>query len=178
MINNAHQMEWIYDELGINLNELGAIMAMMTPPEIDLPEEWLYYANDKTRFWIDGVVGRSHITLRYGMLPGITKKHVDAVLEGWKIDDIYIKEILVFDSPYKDENYKCIVLAVESLALIDANKRLGLLPNVATFKNYTPHITMAYLKEEFVTESVDLIRKQIQNYKPRFLEIDYGDQIR
>ena len=177
-MDSAHEAKWIYEELGIDLSDLGCIMAGVEPPRLNLPEEWLYYAKDKQRFWIDGIVDHSHVTLRYGMLPGITKKHVDTVLGGWSMDDIYIKETLVFDSPYKDENYKCIVLVVESPALIDANKRLGLLPNVATFKNYTPHITMAYLKEEFVAEGIDLIRKQIQNYKPRFLEIDYGDQIR
>lgn len=177
MINNAHQIEWIYDELGINLDELGAIMAGMTAPEIDLPDDWLYYANDKKRFWIDGVVSQSHVTLKYGLLPGVTRKHVDRVLEGWELDDVQAKDIMIFNSPYEDEPYKCIVLAVESDSLVDANKRLSMLPNVSTFKEYRAHLTVAYVREDKVTEAVDMIRNQIHGYHPEFTEISYGDQI-
>lgn len=177
-MDSANDAKWIYDELGIDLSDLGCIMAGMTPPKIDLPEDWLYYAKDKSRFWIDGIVDHSHVTLRYGMLPGITKKHVDRVLEGWEMDDIQAKDIMVFDSPYEDEQYKCIVLAVMSDALTDANKRLSMLPNVSTFKEYRAHLTVAYVNEEKVTEAVDAIRNQIHGYQPKFTELDYGDNVR
>ena len=177
MINSAHEAKHIYDELGIDLSDLGCIMAVMTPPAIDLPEEWLYYANDKKRFWIDGVVGRSHITLKYGLLDGVKRAHVDRVLEGWEMDDVQAKDIMIFSSPYDDEPYKCIVLSVESDTLRDANKLLSMLPNVSTFKEYRSHLTLAYVHEDKVTEAVDLIRTQIQGYSPRFIELDYGNKI-
>lgn len=177
MINSAHEAKHIYDELGIDLSDLGCIMAMMTPPEIDLPEEWLYYANDKKRFWIDGVVSHSHVTLKYGLLDGVKRAHVDRVLEGWELDDVQAKDIMIFNSPYDDEPYKCIVLAVESDTLRDANKLLSMLPNVSTFKEYQSHLTLAYVHEDSVTEAVDLIRTQIQGYSPRFIELDYGNKI-
>lgn len=177
-MDSAHEAKWIYDELGVNLSGLGCIMAGMTPPEIDLPEDWLYYAKDESRFWIDGIVDRSHVTLKYGLLPGVTKEHVDRVLEGWEMDDVQAKDIMIFNSPYEDERYKCIVLAVASDTLVDANKRLSMLPNVSTFKEYRAHLTVAYVNEERVTEAVDAIRGQIHGYQPHFTELDYGDNVK
>ena len=176
-MDSAHEAKWIYEELGVDLNNLGCIMAGMTAPEIDLPEDWLYYANDRTRFWIDGIVSQSHVTLKYGLLPGVTRKHVDRVLEGWQLTDMQAKDIMVFNSPYEDERYKCVVLAVESDSLVDANKRLSMLPNVSTFKEYRAHLTVAYVQEDKVTEAADMIRNQIHGYHPEFTEISYGDQI-
>lgn len=176
-MDSAHEAKHIYDELGIDLSDLGCIMAVMTPPEIDLPEEWLYYANDPKRFWIDGVVSDSHVTLKYGLLDGVKRAHVDRVLEGWGMDDVQAKDIMVFDSPYDDEPYKCIVLAVESDTLREANALLSMLPNVSTFKSYVPHLTVAYVKEEHVDEAVQMIKQQMHSYHPRFIGLDYGGKV-
>lgn len=178
MITNAHQIEWIYDDLDINLDTLGCIMAKVNSPELNLLDDWLYYANNKDRFWINGEVGDdSHITLKYGLLPGVKKEHVDTVLEGWDLSDIYKKEVMVFDSPYADEPYKCIVLAMESSSLYEANRLLNFLPNVSTFKNYTPHLTLAYVKEENVQEAVSYIKSVINSYSPRLKGLDYGGRV-
>jgi len=179
MITNAHQIEHIYEDLGVNLDTLGCIMAKMSSPELNLLDDWLYYRNNPERFWIDGEVGdRSHVTLRYGFLPGVKREHVDELLEGWEITDIYKKDVIVFDSPYKDEPYKCIVLALESGSLYEAHRLLGFLPNVSTHKNYVPHLTLAYVKEESVDEAVAYIKSVINRYTPRVVGIDYGEEIK
>lgn len=179
MITNAHQVKWIYEDLDIDLNDLGCVMAKMTPPEINLPEWYEYYSPDVKKFWIKGVVSdNAHVTLKYGLLPGVKKTHVDTMLEDWDLAEISSKEIKVFDSPYEDEKYKCIVLAMESESLADANARLTMLPNVATFKDYVPHLTLAYVCEEFADEAVTRIKNQIQSYNPRFLGLDYGNEIK
>lgn len=178
MINNAHEAKWIYDELGINLSTLGCIMANMTPPEIDIPTEFEYHTKNPERFWIKGVVtDKAHVTLKYGLLPGVKKTHVDEVLKGWGLSDVYMKEVMVFDSPYSDESYKCIVMAMESDSLSEANALLSMLPNVSTFKNYVPHLTVAYVKEEHVDEAVQMIKQQMHSYHPRFIGLDYGGRV-
>lgn len=179
MITNAHQILWIYDELDINLDTLGAVMAKVNSPELNLLEDWLYYAKDKQKFWIDGEVGEnSHVTLKYGFLPGVKKEHVDTVLKGWELSDIYKKEVIVFDSPYQDEPYKCIVLAMESSSFYEANRLLNFLPNVSTHKNYVPHLTLAYIKEEHVDEATSYIKSVINAYHPRLVGLDYGKEIK
>lgn len=178
-MKSAHEQKWIYDDLGVNLSNLGCVMAKVTPPNIHLPEWYKYHANNKERFWIKGVVGEdSHVTLRYGLFDTVKRSHVGAVLKDWDIDDVYKKDLLVFDSPYEDEPYKCIVLAVESESLSDANKRLCMLPGINTFKDYVPHITIAYVCEDFVDSAVIRIRSQLQSYRPRFVELDCGDVIK
>lgn len=178
MINNAREAKWVYDELGINLDTVGCVMAKMTSPELDLPEWWQYYTSNKQRFWIAGEVKDSHVTLKYGLLPGVTKDHVDAVLGDWDISDIYKKDVLVFDSPYPDESYKCIVLAMESGSLSDANKALSMLPSISTFREYVPHLTLAYVHPEYVDQAVNYCKSKIQSYNPRFLGLDYGNEIK
>lgn len=178
MITNAHQILWIYDDLDIDLDRLGCIMAKVNSPDLNLPDDWLYYTDNKDRFWISGEVGDdSHITLKYGLLPGVKKEHVDTVLDGWDLSDIYKKEVMVFDSPYADEPYKCIVLAMESSSLYEANRLLNFLPNVSTFKNYTPHLTLAYVKEGRVEEAVAYIKSVINTYSPQLKGLDYGGRV-
>ena len=178
MITNAHQIEWIYEDLNINLDTLGCIMANMTPPEVDIPAEFEYYTSDPEKFWIKGVVtDKAHVTLKYGLLPGVKKTHVDEVLKDWGLTDVYKKELFVFDSPYDNEPYKCIVMAMESSSLSEANALLSMLPNVCTFKDYVPHLTVAYVKEEHVDEAVKLINQQTQSYHPEFIGLDYGGRV-
>jgi len=179
MITNAHQIEHIYEDLGVNLDTLGCVMAKMSSPNLNLLDDWLYYTKNPDRFWINGEVGASsHITLKYGLLPGVKKEHVDEVLQGWQLSDIYKKDVLIFDSPYKDEPYKCIVLAMESSSLYEANRLLNFLPNVSTHKNYVAHLTLAYVKEEYVDEASAYIKSVINTYTPRFIELDYGNEIK
>lgn len=178
-MESAHQIKWVYEELGVDLSGLGCIMIRVTPPEINLPEWYEYYSNDPKKFWIKGVVSdNAHVTLKYGLFPEVKRTHVDAMLEGWELTDIYKKEVIVFDSPYEDEKYKCIVLSMESASLKEANARLTMLPNINTFKEYVPHLTLAYVCEDFVDEAVSRIKSQIQSYHPQLLGIDYGDLIK
>ena len=179
MITNAHQIEHIYDDLGINLDTLGCVMAQMSSPKLNLLDDWLYYSKNPDRFWIKGEVGHdSHVTLRYGFLPGVKREHVDELLYGWRISDIYKKEVIVFDSPYSDEKYKCIVLAMESASLYEAHRLLGFLPNVSTHKNYVAHLTLAYVKEDSVDEAVAYIKSVIGSYQPKFMGLDCGKEIK
>lgn len=157
---NSHQFEQVYKDLGIDLDELGCIMAdvvplvsMMDPEEFGDKMDYLYTSKNPKRKWIKGwVVGKTaHITLLYGLLEnGHTwKKHVDAVLKDWEMKTVEIDHIDYFDSQYEDEPYYCIVAHIKvSDKLQEANDRLQFLPHINTFAGYKPHMTIAYIEKD------------------------------
>lgn len=150
---NSHQFEKVYKTLGINLDTLGCIMLDIKPVKATfIDDDILYYAKDKTRFWIDGYVFNkiAHLTLLYGLLEsGLKqKKLVDKVLSDWEIKQIEIENIEFFDSPYKDEPYYCIVAKIKVTDdILEGHQRLEFLPHINTFTGYKPHITLVYIKK-------------------------------
>ena len=73
------------------------------------------------------------------------KKHVTAVLEGWELPNIKIKEVNFFYG--QTGEYVTIVALVDVTdELKEGHQRLSLLPHINTFGEYKPHITLAYVK--------------------------------
>lgn len=149
---SAHQFKEVYEDLGYDLSKLGCIMLDTEPLDIAsiFQPEMFYHAKDKSRFWIDGLVcdKTPHVTLLYGLLRSgpEMKKHVDAVLKGLELPDLEIDHIGVFDSPYPDEAYDCIVAHLKiTPELQEINERLKFLPHINTFPGYKAHITLAYV---------------------------------
>src|SRR5439155_25389792 len=100
-----------------------------------LTEEDLYYAKEKDRFWIDGIVSEKvcHVTLLYGLMQSGNdwKRYVDSLLEGWSVKNVEIDNVTYFDSPYENEPYYCLIARlVVSPELLDANGRLRKLPHI------------------------------------------------
>ena len=89
----AHDYPEVYKGLGLNLATLGCVMLDLVPLEnmhsieAEGHKEGLYYAKDKSRFWIDGWCADKtpHITLLYGLLQTAKnyKWHIDQVMKGW-----------------------------------------------------------------------------------------------
>ncbi len=145
----------IYDRLGVFPDKLGCVMADTEPLKISdmLSEEDLYYAKEKDRFWIDGVVSEKvcHVTLLYGLMQSARdwKEYVDALLKNVSIKDVEIDQVSYFDSPYENEPYFCLVAKlVVSDELLAANGELRKLPHCDSYALYTPHITLAYIKKD------------------------------
>lgn len=143
----------LYEDMGVNLDTLGAVMLRVESPLFEpLPVEDAYYSGNPDRYWIDGVVNEEkfHVTLRYGFMPEVKEHHVDEILENFplplKIDVGYLE---VFPTPYEDEPYECLVVRVRSDGLSIAHTQLGILPNLLTFTDYKPHITLGYFKPGF-----------------------------
>lgn len=159
---SSHQFEEIYKEIGIDVDELGCIMAdvkplvSMTDPDEEQEDyiaKNLYSSQNPKRKWIKGwVVGKTaHITLLYGLLEnGHTwKKHVDNVLKGWELKTVEIDKIDYFESQYEDEPYYCIVAHIKvSDKLLEGHERLQFLPHIDTFTGYKPHMTICYIKKD------------------------------
>jgi hypothetical protein len=178
-MGQAHDFEDIYKDLGINLNTLGCIMLDVEGVDSSdlIEDEDLYYTKNKERFWINGRVGGSHVTLRYGLLPGVKRKHVDAVLSNLTLPtSIEVNEKLyTFPSPYRDDRYECIVAHVKSPEVFAFNSELGLLPNVNTFTQYLPHVTVAYVREGWYNENVGRV---LTKTVLKVTGLNYGKEIK
>lgn len=138
MALNANQFPSIYKALGIDLTKLGCVMLplqTMAMPIVDLPT---YKSNNEARFWINGWIAgtKAHATLLYGLLPNAhaLEPHIREVLADWQrpesIDTFHVD---YFDSPYPDEKYHCLIVHLDPRPLIEAHKRLNLLPHINTF---------------------------------------------
>lgn len=172
----AHNFPEVYKDLGIDLRELGCIMVDTEPlPNFTINPDILYTSPDPNKFWIKGQVSQEtpHVTLLYGLLPSVTRSHVDTVLDGQVPETVSIKGVGHFDSPYEDEEYYCLVAHVdvgdpswEEKTLTEANERLSLLPHVKTFPGYKAHLTLAYVRkdafgETYPLESLDSFKQEL-----------------
>lgn len=149
---NSHQFENVYKDLGINLSKLGCVKLNLHPIQVPhiIDRSNLHYSNNPERFWINGMVCEKspHVTLLYGLIDP-SKKHVGQILQDYKITQIEIQDISYFDSPYKDEEYYCIIAHVKKTPmLLEGHSRLELLPHINTFTEYNPHFTLCYIKKD------------------------------
>lgn len=84
-----------------------------------------------------------HVTLLYGLHNG-NSNEVDKVLEGEKPVKLALKETSIFEP----ELYDVLKLTVESSDLRRLNKKIAKnCPHTNSYKNYSPHCTLAYLKK-------------------------------
>lgn len=186
---NSHDLQAIYDRVGIDLDTLGCVMLRVEPVDVSglLPPEWAYVTENPKRFWIKGLKGGDHITLLYGLLTKYfdtyTAYHdaVDAVLGSTiaqpKMSWVAVyPNVGIFDSPYADENYGCLVLHIDPDSIIDAHRRLSFLPHINTFRTYKPHLTLGYVKKESANEARNILIEAFRKRPPVIhpIEIDYG----
>lgn len=174
--------------LGVDPNNLGCVML-----DVDLPPEyrevmdpdWGYTSPD--RDYIAGFTGEAHITLLYGLLFS-AKEHkglVDEVLDGWwKPPVLVLPQVKVFPQEENGVKYAALVLGTKEktvwgfsaseVDLVDANRRLSRLPHVRMYYEYTPHVTIGYVKEEYITEA-KLALSSCLNRPIKTGDINYGD---
>lgn len=186
---SAHQFGNMYKGLGYDLGKLGCIMLDLEPQSFKINESALYYAKDKSHYWIDGnVAGKTpHVTLLYGLLRSgdEMKRQVDTVLDlvdGGKFPKYFPREVTIdkvdfFDSPYADEPYYCIVAHLKiTPELQEAHDRLTFLPHINTFAGYKAHFTLAYIKKNETTRDA-LVKSLNEHYKGKTIkakDINYG----
>lgn len=152
---NASQYPTVYQDLGIDPNNLGCIMLDTAPVVVSdiIKLEDLLEVDPIEHPHMQGIVSENvpHLTLLYGLMrPGPElQKHVDSVLDGWKMKEVVIDDIAIFETEKDSEPCVCIVaLLVVTDELAEANARLRLLPHIDTYPEYKPHITLAYLKAD------------------------------
>lgn len=152
---NSRMFPTVYESLGVTISDLGCIMLDVVPFDVTRHVEHgkddLYFGTHPALKYAQGAVAEksAHITLLFGLMESGPKwrKEVDEVLEGWVPPAIHIKDVSFFPSNIQGEDYSCIVGKIEvTPELLEANQRLQLLPHINTFPEYTPHVTLAYIK--------------------------------
>lgn len=153
---NARDFSDIYDDLDINLNRLGCAMIRTESPldrELPVLDEWLYSSDDPDTPWVDGLVEHHHTTVRYGFLPMVEEKHVwDIVSRSRYPYRLMVTHIEAF-RPEPEKNYECVVARVDSDELREVNQQLSILPNINTYPEYKPHITIGYFKRGYLANN-------------------------
>lgn len=186
----AHNYKEIYEMLGYNLSKLGCLMLDTEPIKIiyyQIMQDGIstyfpgYYTKNKDRFWIDGYVAdrTPHLTLFYGFLQEAKcyRRHIEILLKDTNISSVKIEDISFFESPYDDENYYCIVAKVEKTPeLLEAHNKMTLLPNIQTFPDYKPHITIAYIiKDEKIRDDfISHLKKELVGKELKVLGLNFG----
>lgn len=191
---NARQFPKVYEDLGIDMNNLGCIMVDLDPlvviPKVHEGEKDLYHHPDPEKYkYLRGSPAEevAHVTLLYGML-GLGSEwneHVDYVLDGWELPSVKIEEVSYFPSSIPGEDYSVIIGKVALTdQLLEGHHRLQMLPHIDTFPGYHPHITLAYVKNgpSDVDWAVDIKDKWVQTLNLHFQGrefpvkgLNYGD---
>lgn len=184
MVNlNAQKFLEVYENLGIDVGNLGCIMLdTETIATNDIIADGDYFTRPSQ--YEDGMDDgheserEPHVTLLYGLLrPGIElKKHVDAVLDGWQPQELIIDYVGFFYSTDAEMNAVTIVAFVRKTdSLLEANARLRFLPHIDTFPEYKPHITLAYVKDSANwQEYVTLLNDKYAGKSVKPVSINYG----
>lgn len=184
----AHDYPDVYEALGINLNKCGCVMMPLETIDEDptiSQEVVLYRSPHPERHWINGWVAarKCHVTLLYGLLdlggdnvhtdpPRPWRPHALRVLEGWDLSHVVIDDVGYFPSPYPEEKYWCIhAKLLVTKQLLEGHQRLSLLPHINTFPEYTPHVTIAYIKDQGEVNRDHFIRLLIGHLNGRELRV-------
>lgn len=118
-------------EFGISVSELGCVMLRIEPLDLSaIPPEWGYWSPRADRTWINGIQyadDEQHVTLLYGLLRNANEIRplVDRVLDGWKPRPVLVDRIVAWQSPFPDEDYKCVVGEVTNPNLLEAHERFA-----------------------------------------------------
>lgn len=182
----AQQFSQVYQQLGINVSDLGCIMLKTEPLQVSdiINQEDLYYASDPINHaYVNGIVSESkpHCTLLFGLMESgqVWKEQVDEVLDGWGINEVQIQGVISFESNYDDEAYYCIVVELAlTPELIEGNARLRFLPHIDTFPTYKAHITLAYIKQDqgLRDEILYALNNKFAGQTVKTRDLDYGDE--
>lgn len=179
---NSHNFPAAYAALGIQLNDLGCIMLDVEPHQaLDeiIPRDWHYISPDPKKSWFNNVMDQLHVSLLYGLMENGNswKQFVGYVLDGWTPDLIEVDRIDAFHSPIPEEPYSCIIAKLRVTDnLLEAHQRLSFLPHINTYPEYTPHITLAYVKQRYEKETIERFSYQIPfHFDP--IGLNYGDRV-
>lgn len=175
----------IYAELGIDTADLGCAMLdteTITVSDI-IDEDLLFFSKDPKKFWINGIVcewRNPHVTLLCGLMAPahIWKDHIDTLLKDVSIPELVVDEVSYFDSAYEEEQYYCVIAKIKKDEnLINANNLLKKLPHISSFPEYTPHVTLAYIKkdEDTLTEIINKLNSKLKNSKIKTTRMNYGE---
>lgn len=136
-----------------DLYKFGCVMIY---PKVDDWSELISSIDVEDIYNEDGVKGIekvSHITLLYGLHQEVSLDDVTQVLSKYKGKKISINIDGI--GSFENENFSVIKLSVDSPILHEINADLRTLPYTSDFDDYSPHMTIAFVKNGTTDKYVD-----------------------
>ncbi|UDL16434.1 phosphoesterase [Microbacterium phage Zooman] len=145
----------------------------------DLNEDDYFYGDIPELKYAKGPVAetKAHLTLLGGIHPSPDyKRMVDAVLRGWKPEDVFVDHVSFFPSRIEGQDYNTVIAKVSVLPnLLEGNARLQVLDHTTQYE-FKPHITLAYIKGS--ADLPEWIKRMDEAFGGRTFEVtgyNYGD---
>lgn len=102
----------------------------------------------------------AHITLLYGIHNDVPDDDVETIIDKIKQSEITLSKLSIFDN--KDSGFDVIKFEVKGKELYTINKLLVDLPHTTDYPEYSPHLTVAYVKAGKGIEYVRTLAKDEQ----------------
>lgn len=135
-----------------------------------IKKEHLYTEEDNDDY---GIEKNPHVTL----VPCLNND-VDINKLKTYLDDISEYDIILTDlSKFECENFDVLKCAVKSNKLIETNKKIVKdFETHSEYKDYTPHLTIAYMKHEMADKYIEKILPKLIHLKPKNFHFSYVDE--
>ena len=177
-----------YDEMGVDMNNLGCVMLDVEDPGFGNnihPRLWFTPTEEERQILGDKTSKfaretQSHVTLLYGLTENANtwRKYVDIALDGWEVPSyLEIKEFGVF-APAHGIYEVLVAHILEYGALTDAHSRLRRLPHIDGFPTYKPHMTLGYMLPGIAGYIADDFNKKFKYAGVTTTGLNYGREPR
>ena len=135
-----------------------------------IKKEHLYTEEDNDDY---GIEKNPHVTL----VPCLNND-VDVNKLKTYLDDISEYDIILTDvSKFECENFDVLKCAVKSNKLIETNKKIVKdFETHSEYKDYTPHLTIAYMKHGMADKYTENILPKLIHLKPKNFHFSYVDE--
>jgi hypothetical protein len=151
------------DLLAENRYDYGCIMAQIDPEQTRKILDFNYHVIPEDMIYREGVdYGREedpHVTIKYGLTEHYTQPQIQEMIREVKPFEVMIGRLDIFEN----EKFDVIKFNVDGKGLRQLREIFDRLPNEDKYKEYHPHLTLAYLKkglcEKFRKKSVRKIAK-------------------
>jgi 2'-5' RNA ligase len=140
-------------------NKLGCVMVFLSLDKSKwdemqdiIDDEDLYEPEDETGF---GKEKEQHVTILYGLHNDIPDEDVEKEIDKIKIPKIKLGKI----SSFENDKFDVLKYDVESDDLGKLNEKFKKFPYTNSYKDYHPHVTIAYVKKGSAKNYIDKLNK-------------------
>lgn len=95
-------------------------------------------------------IDEAHVTLLYGIHEDVPDEDVEEIINQIDTIEVTLKNV----SSFENDGFDVLKFDVEGSDLFEYNKKLSELPHTTNFPDYHPHLTIAYLKKDVLTDEM------------------------